>query len=135
MPRTHGYALKGNRCYGTHDWNAKGRTNVIGALVGKLLLTMALLTGTTVNTDVFTSWVKQDLLPKLPPNAVIVMDNASFHKGKEMQQAIADAGHTLLYLPPYSPDLNNIEKKWSQCKKIRRATGCPVEEVMQRPDV
>ena len=39
MPRTHGYALKGRRCYGTQDWGARGRTNVIGALLGERLLT------------------------------------------------------------------------------------------------
>ena len=37
MPRTHGYSLKGERCYGKHDWGAKGRTNAIGALVGKAI--------------------------------------------------------------------------------------------------
>ncbi|MBY0264436.1 MAG: hypothetical protein K2P90_03275 [Holosporales bacterium] len=42
MPRTHGYAFKGARCYGTHDWGAKGRTNVIGALAGSALLTLSL---------------------------------------------------------------------------------------------
>ena len=41
MPRTHGYALKGQRCYGRHDWGACGRTNAIGALVGKKLLTIS----------------------------------------------------------------------------------------------
>ena len=42
MPRTHGYALRGNRCYGKHDWGAKGRTNVIGALLGGALLTVSM---------------------------------------------------------------------------------------------
>ena len=40
------------------------------------------------------------------------MDNASFHKGIAMQEKIKDAGHILEYLPPYSPDLNPVEKKW-----------------------
>jgi transposase len=44
------------------------------------------------------------------------MNNASFHKQAEMQDALGAAGHTLLYLPPYSPDLNPIEKKWAQIK-------------------
>jgi len=65
MPRTHGYALKGKRCYGSCDWGAKGRTNVIGALLGQALLTVALLKG-NVNTEVFIAWVEQDLIPKLP---------------------------------------------------------------------
>lgn len=128
MPRTHGYSDKGKRCYGTHDWGAKGRTNAIGALIGKTLLTVVLLTG-TVNTEVFTCWIKEDLLPKLPSNSVVVMDNAAFHKGVEMRKSIADAGHELLYLPPYSPDLNDIEHKWAHAKKTRRTIGCSIEDL------
>jgi transposase len=122
MPRTHGYSKKGERCYGVHDWGAKGRTNAIGALIGKALLTVMLISS-NVDTGVFTSWVEQDLLPKLPKNSVIVMDNATFHKGRDMQIMIENSGHTLLYLPPYSPDLNPIEKKWAQAKKIRRSNS------------
>ena len=130
MPRTHGYALKGQRCYGKKDWGAKGRTNVIGALFAGTLLTVSLFQ-TTINTDVFTGWVQQDLIPKLPSKSVIVMDNATFHKGEEMKQALERAGHTLLYLPPYSPDLNPIEKKWAQAKTLRRKTGNSIENLFQ----
>jgi transposase len=126
MPRLHGYAIKGQPCFGTHDWGAKGRTNVIGALLLGVLLTVSLFK-TNVNTEIFTSWVIEDLIPKLPPKSVVIMDNASFHKGAAMKQAIEDAGHTLLYLPPYSPDLNPIEKKWSQAKAIRRRVGGSIE--------
>lgn len=128
MPRTHGYAIKGKRCYGKHDWGAKGRTNVIGALLGGLLLTVSFFVG-SVNASVFDAWVNQDLLPKLPPNSVVIMDNASFHKNLAMQQSIKNAGHTLLYLPPYSPDLNPIEKKWAQAKAKRRQIQCSIEEL------
>jgi transposase len=130
MPRTHGYAPKGKRCYGVHDWGAKGRTNAIGALIGWTLLTVILLSG-SVNTEVFTSWVKQELLPKLPTGSVIVLDNASFHKGEEMKRVVTKSGHTLLYLPPYSPDLNPIEKKWAQAKRIRRTLGCSIDWLFQ----
>ena len=126
MKRTHGYSKKGERCYGTQDWGAKGRTNAIGALIGKTLLTVMLITA-NVDTNVFTSWVQQDLLPKLPENSVIVMDNATFHKGKDMQNMITESGHILLYLPTYSPDLNPIEKKWAQAKSIRRSLNCDIE--------
>ena len=112
MPRTHGYSASGKRCYGTHDRGAKGRTDAIGAMTGKALLTVMLLSG-TANTEVFTSWVKEDLIPKLPPKSILVMDNATFHKGAEMKLTIDKAGHTLLYLPPYSPDLNPIEESFS----------------------
>lgn len=66
-------------------------------------------------------------MPKLPDKSVIVMDNAAFHKGPEMIRALEDAGHILLYLPPYSPDLNPIEKKWAQAKKLRKKTNLPIE--------
>ena len=130
MPRISGYSAKGDRCYGSYDYSTKDRTNVIGALVGSILLTVVLLS-CYVDTQVFTCWVKQDLMPKLPARSIIVMDNASFHKGKEMQEAIEKAGHTLLYLPAYSPDLNPIEKKWAQIKHLRRTLRCSVDELFQ----
>ena len=128
MPRTHGYSIQGRRCYGTHNWGAKGRTNAIGALIGSALIAIGLVTG-SVNTAVFNAWVEQILLPNLPEKSVIVMDNAAFHKGKDMQKMIEASGHTLLYLPPYSPDLNSIEKKWAQAKFIRRTTNCSIDEI------
>lgn len=130
MPRTHGYASKGKRCYGLHDWGSKGRTNVIGALLGTSLLTISLFE-TTINTAVFNAWVEKDLIPKLPPSSVVIMDNASFHKGKDMKKALKEAGHTLMYLPTYSPDLNPIEKKWAQAKKIRRKTNCTIQNLFK----
>ena len=57
------------------------------------------------------------------------MDNASFHKRQDIQEAITQAGHILEYLPPYSPDLNPIEKKWAQAKAIRRQKRCSVDEL------
>ncbi|MET1257682.1 transposase, partial [Aliikangiella maris] len=79
MPRTHGYAPKGKRCYGQHDWHSKGRLNAIGAIIGTSFLTLSLF-DCTVNSDVFFAWLTQDLLPKVPQKSVIVMDNATFHK-------------------------------------------------------
>ncbi|MDX2050052.1 MAG: IS630 family transposase [Rickettsiaceae bacterium] len=130
MPRTHGYSDKGKRCYGTHDWGAKGRTNAIGAIIGGAMIAIGLISG-SVNTAVFTSWVEQILLPSLPKKSVVVMDNASFHKGKDMQKMLEDSGHTLLYLPPYSLDLNPIEKKWAQAKHIRRTLSCSIDQLFQ----
>ncbi|SDW97448.1 IS630 family transposase, partial [Nitrosomonas communis] len=118
-PRTHGYAPAGQRCHGTHDWHAPGRIKAIGALIGKLLLTVSLF-ALNINADVFHEWAMQDLLPKLPSHAVVVMDNATFHKRQDTQEAIQNAGHTLEYLPAYSPDLNPIEHKWAQAKALRR---------------
>ena len=119
MPRTHGYSLKGQRCFGTNDWNEHTKTNVIGALLGKILLTVTLF-ASTVNTDIFFNWIQKDLINKIPKNSVVVMDNASFHKNSKIKNIFEENGHILEFLPPYSPDLNPIEKKWAQAKKLRR---------------
>nr|WP_256329557.1 transposase [Nitrosomonas sp. Nm33] len=94
----HGYAPLGQRCYGVRDWHAKARTNVIGALIGEFLHTIGLFR-TSINADVFYAWTVQDLLPKLPPACVIVMDNAAFHKRQDIHEVIAKAGYVLEYLP------------------------------------
>jgi transposase len=130
MPRTHGYTYRGTRCFGLKDWQAKGRLNVIGALLGATLLTVTLCAG-HINSDVFQAWVVKDLIPKLPPKAIIVRDNATFHKRQDTQQAIANAGHTLQFLPPYSPDLNPIEHKWAQAKSLRRTNPCSIESLFE----
>jgi transposase len=134
MPRLRGYAIRGKRCYEIHDWGAKGRTNVIGALLAGVLLTVSLFSS-SITTVVFTAWVMQDLLPKLPPQSVLIMDNATFHKGSLMQKAISEAGHILLYLPPYSPDLNPIEHKWAQAKSIRRKTRCSIQSLFVKGEI
>jgi transposase len=128
MPRPYGYASVGERCSGTQDWQAKGRTNVIGALIGHTLLTACLFEG-TINSGVFHAWVAQDLLPQVPKGAVIVMDNATFHKRSDTQALIQEAGCPLEFLPPYSPDLNPIEHKWAQAKALRKKLQCPVSEL------
>ena len=131
MPRTHGYSTKGERCYGIHDWGAKGRTNVIGALLGTALITISLF-ACSIDTQIFTEWLIQDLLPKLSAKSVLILDNASFHMGIDMQKAVEKAGHILLYLPPYSPDLNLIEPKWAQAKAVRRKYRCDIQQLFIR---
>lgn len=134
MPRSHGYAPKGQRCYGVQDWQARGRTNVIGALIGGALLTTCLFS-CNIDSDVYHGWLVGDLIPRLPPGAVLVMDNASFHKRKDTQKAITDAKHILEYLPPYSPDLNPIEHKWAQSKAIRRREQCDIDALFRDYDI
>ncbi|MBE9033503.1 transposase, partial [filamentous cyanobacterium LEGE 11480] len=62
------------------------------------------------------------LVPALKPGQVVVMDNASFHKSERMRQLIEQAGCVLLFLPPYSPDLNKIEKFWARLKHFWAST-------------
>jgi transposase len=110
------------------DWHAGGRTNAIGPLIHKAFLTVGLFT-TNINANIFHAWVTLDLPSKLPPRRIVVMDNATFHKRQDIKDAITNAGHTLEYLPPYSPDLNPIEQKWAQSKNIRKKENCSIERL------
>jgi transposase len=130
MPRTHGYSPRGERCFGQHNWQTKERTNVIGALVAGALAAVCLFS-CHIDSNVFHAWIINSLLPILPANTVIIMDNASFHKSQDTQTAIRQAGHILEYLPSYSPDLNPIEHKWAHAKAIRRKHQCSIEELFQ----
>ena len=122
-PRTYGYSERGKRCYGEKDWHSRGRLNAIGAIIDFAFIAIELF-DSYINSDIFYAWLVQSLLPKIPPNSVIVMDNASFHKRDDMIQVIQEYGHTIEFLPPYSPDLNPIEHKWAQAKSLRRKLLC-----------
>lgn len=62
----------------------------------------------------------QRLCPLLDDRHVLIMDNASFHKGSQTAAFIRDSGASLLFLPPYSPELNPIEKDFANIKRIRQ---------------
>ena len=95
------------------------RQSVISALFqGKFLAPMCF--EGTCNTSLFNTWLKQVLIPNLSPGQVLILDNASFHKSGESQKLVKNAGCKILFLPPYSPDLNPIEKYWANMKaKVR----------------
>ncbi len=64
----------------------------------------------------FEAFVVDELLPRLPHGSVLVLDNARIHQSQSLKDAVEAAGHRLLFLPPYSPDLNPIEPVWSWLK-------------------
>ena len=130
MPRTHGYSKRGQRCFGGHDWHAKGRINAIGASIDCAFLSVALCNG-SINADVFYAWLTLDCLPTVKPETVMVMDNATFHKRAYMAQAIGNHGGVVAFLPSYSLDLNPIEPQWAQAKSARRKTQYSVDELFQ----
>jgi transposase len=73
-----------------------------------------------MNAAMFEEWVEKCLAPALSKGDVVVMDNLSSHTGPRVEELIKAAGATLKYLPPYSPDLNPIEKAFSQLKAFLR---------------
>ena len=74
----------------------------------------------SIDSDIFHTWATEILLPELPACSVIVMDNAPFHKRQDTLDALQAEGHMVLWLPPYSPDLNPIEKTWAWIKRLRK---------------
>ena len=124
MPRTHGYSRMGKRCYGSCDWNARGRKNVIAALYESSIIGCGI-----IDINVFNTWVEEILIPDLPEKSVIVMDNTAFHESEKTKALLESKGHIIEFLPAYSPDFNPIENKWAQAKSIRRKLACNVEEV------
>lgn len=70
----------------------------------------------TCDTVLFNTWVQDFLVPTLRPGQVVVLDNATFHKSEKTRHLIEEAGCQLLFLPPYSPDLNPIEIFWANLK-------------------
>ncbi|ULJ61528.1 IS630 family transposase [Wielerella bovis] len=117
--RPYAYAPRGQVCHGNHNWQIKNITNAIGALYQNQLIAVGLYEF-SINSDVFYSWVQNILLPQLPPNSVLVMDNATFHKRQDIQELIVLSGHVILWLPPYCPDLNLIEHTWAWIKHLRQ---------------
>ena len=97
----------------------KNITNAIGAIHEQKLFAVSLY-NRSINGDIFHDWVANKLIPELPKDSVIVMDNATFHKRKDTQELIQKEGHTLLYLPPYSPNFNFIEQTWAWIKQKRK---------------
>ena len=95
------------------------RENFIAAKCGKEILAPLCFKG-SCNSNLFLLWVKDFLIKELKPGKTVIMDNAAFHKSKEIKNLIESVGCKLVYLPPYSPDLNPIEKFWAWLKlKIR----------------
>lgn len=98
----------------------EGRVNMIAALCEQNLIAPFTVEG-ACNRTVFETWLETCLLPTLVTGQVVVMDNATFHKGGRIEQLIETAGCQVLYLPAYSPDLNKIEQCWSWLKsRIRK---------------
>lgn len=76
-----------------------------------------------VNRDVFEAFLEQVLCPRLSPGDVVVLDNLSSHKGTRANALVESRGATLLFLPPYSSDLNPIELAFSKLKQLLRSAG------------
>lgn len=121
MVRRYGWA-KTTRLYGRKPAQRGRHVTLIGALRRTGLIAAMTIDG-AADGDVFLTFVKEVLVPKLTSGDVVVLDNVSTHKVKGVVEAIEAAGARVLYLPPYSPELNPIEECWSKVKGLLRAAA------------
>ncbi|WP_422048606.1 transposase [Shimia sp.] len=71
----------------------------------------------------FTAYIREVLIPEIVPGAVVILDDLATHRNKEAAQSLRDHGCWFLYLPPYSPDLNPIERAFSTLRAHLRRIG------------
>ncbi len=116
--RRYAYARKGARVYGLTSGHRRPRTSLIAARIGQRFAAPILFEG-SCDTAVFTWWLETQLCPLLNDTHVVVMDNAPFHKSPKTPELIESKAATLLFLPPYSPDLNPIENDFATIKRLR----------------
>jgi transposase len=95
------------------------RVGVVAAQIGKEIVSPLQYDG-TMNSSLFEMWFEEMLLPILPPKTTIVMDNATFHRKKTLRTLAENKGHRVVFLPPYSPELNPIEHFWSWLKRYMK---------------
>lgn len=122
MTRTRGRALQGERLVAKVPHGHWKTTTLIAALDHRGMRCSTTVDG-AVNGDVFQAFVEQVLVPKLRAGDLVIMDNLSSHKGACVKQLIEAVGARVLYLPPYSPDLNPIEMAFSKLKQLLRSAG------------
>lgn len=120
MSRLRGRSPCGERCRAAIPHGHWKTTTFTGALRLSGMTAPMVLDG-AMNGTAFRAYVEQILLPTLTVGDVVVMDNLPAHKGEGVRQAIESVGCQLLYLPPYSPDFNPIEKAFSKLKALLRA--------------
>jgi putative transposase len=114
--RQFGRAPIGEQVHGSRSGQRRPRTSLIAARVGDRFISTFLFKG-TCDAEFFNAWLKKGLLPHTEAGDAIVMDNAAFHKSPATKKLIEGANCNLVYLPPYSPDLNPIEQDFANIKK------------------
>jgi transposase len=127
MARTHGRAPRGQRLrMGVPHGHWKTTTFVAGLSLRGMIAPFVL--SGAINRTAFETYVERVLVPELRPGDIVVMDNLSSHKGPGTRSLIEAAGASLLFLPPYSPDFNPIEKAFAKLKaRLRQAAERTVD--------
>ena len=127
----YGRSAKGQRAYGLKPTSRGQRLSTVGRLGSEGLQTALCFEG-TLNGHVFLFFLEHFLLPLLRPGDTVLLDNAQAHHVAQVRELIEEAGAQVLYLPPYSPDLNPIELAGSKVKHfLRKAQARTIDALYQ----
>jgi transposase len=127
MTREYGRAPRGERVHGSVPRNRGEVTTMIGALDVCGVRAMMTVEGGT-DAEVFEAFLEQVLVRRLRPGDIVVLDNLGAHKPLAARRLVEAAGARLIFLPPYSPDLNPIELCWSKMKAALKDFGARTRE-------
>lgn len=131
MTRLRGRCRGGRRIHEATPGGHWKIMTILGAMsLGGMIAAMTIEEPT--DTDIFLAYVEHLLYPVLKPGDVVVMDNLSAHKAPAVREWIEKARAEVLYLPPYSPDLNPIEKAWAKLKQLLRAAKARTKETLDQ---
>ena len=119
MTRTHGRAPRGERLLAKVP-HGHWQTMTFVAALRCDQITAPMVLDQPMNGEWFRAYVEQALVPTLRPGDVVVLDNLGSHKGQAVRRAIRNAGAHLVFLPPYSPDLNPMEQAFAKLKTLLR---------------
>jgi transposase len=127
MTRLRARSVGGKRIHETTPGGHWKILTILGAMsLSGMIATMTIEEAT--DADIFLAYIEHVLCPKLKPGNVVVMDNLSSHKVGGVRELIQATGAEVLYLPPYSPDLNPIEKAWAKLKQLLRSAKARTKE-------
>jgi transposase len=119
MTQRYGRAPRGQRLVASVPHGHWKTSTFLAALRHDKITAPCIIDG-AINGEMFLAYVEQFLAPTLAPGDIVILDNLGAHKVAGVRQAIEAAGATLLYLPPYSPDLNPIEQLFAKLKALLR---------------
>lgn len=119
MTRRYARAYQGTRAHGNAPLNKPVSTTILSSIRADGSTVPVILSG-ALNREKFKEYLRESLLPTLKPGDIVIADNLRAHKGDGISELIASVGATMIYLPPYSPDLNPIEQMWSKIKAYLR---------------
>jgi transposase len=131
MTRRYGRAPRGVRVHETTPEGNWKILTILGAMSLRGMIATMMIEAAT-DAEIFLAYLDHVLCPALRPGDVVVMDNLSSHKVTGVRERIAAVGAELLYLPPYSPDLNPIEKAWAKLKQLLRTAKARSTQALEQ---